>query len=157
MKNINELIIELQQQEEELQFDSFSNEDALSIGLELVEAAKVDSLPIVIDITRAGQVLFHAAMPGTSPDNDQWIIRKNRTVGRFHSSSFMVGRKLEFSGSTMEDKYLISSLEYAAHGGAFPIRIKDTGVVGTITVSGLAQEDDHALVVKVLRKWLNQA
>jgi uncharacterized protein (UPF0303 family) len=57
----------------------------------------------------------------------------------------------------MEEKYLISSLEFAAHGGAFPIRIKGTGVVGTITVSGLAQEDDHALVVRVLRAWLNQA
>lgn len=157
MKNSDELLIELQQQEKELQFDSFSNQDAISIGLALVDAAKKDSLPIVIDITRAGQVLFHAAMPETSPDNDQWIIRKNRTVGRFHSSSFMVGRKLEKSGSTMEEKYLISSLEYAAHGGAFPIRIKNTGVVGTITVSGLAQEDDHALVVKVLRTWLNQA
>lgn len=157
MNNIDNLLTELKQQEDELQFESFSNEDAISIGLSLLDAAKKDSLPIVIDITRAGQVLFHAAMPDTSPDNDQWIIRKNRTVGRFHCSSFMVGRKLEKSGSTMEEKYLISSLEFAAHGGAFPIRIKGTGVVGTITVSGLAQEDDHALVVRVLRAWLNQA
>lgn len=157
MNNIDNLLTELKQQEDGLQFESFSNEDAISIGLSLLDAAKKDSLPIVIDITRAGQVLFHAAMPDTSPDNDQWIIRKNRTVGRFHCSSFMVGRKLEKSGSTMEEKYLISSLEFAAHGGAFPIRIKGTGVVGTITVSGLAQEDDHALVVRVLRAWLNQA
>ena len=157
MKNIDELLIELKQQEDELQFDSFSNDDAISIGLALVEAAKKDALPIVIDITRSGQVLFHAAMPETSPDNDQWILRKNRTVSRFHSSSFLIGRKLEKAGSSMEDKYLISSMEFAAHGGAFPIRIKGTGVVGTITVSGLAQEDDHALVVKVLRKWLNQS
>lgn len=157
MNNIDNLLTELKQQEDELQFESFSNEDAISIGLSLLDAAKKDSLPIVIDITRAGQVLFHAAMPDTSPDNDQWIIRKNRTVGRFHCSSFMVGRKLEKSASSMEEKYLISSLEFAAHGGAFPIRIKGTGVVGTITVSGLAQEDDHALVVRVLRAWLNQA
>lgn len=154
MQNIDELLLELQKQEDELQFDSFSNEDAISIGLALVDMAKKEALPITIDITRAGQVLFHAAMTGTSPDNDQWILRKNKTVGRFQCSSFMVGRKLAKANASMEDKYLISSLEYAAHGGAFPIRIKNTGVIGTITVSGLAQEDDHALVVKILREWL---
>ncbi|NLW12558.1 MAG: heme-degrading domain-containing protein, partial [Clostridiaceae bacterium] len=123
----------------------------------LLDAAKKDSLPIVIDITRSGQVLFHAAMPGTAPDNDQWVLRKNKTVGRFQHSSFMIGRILEKSAATMEEKYLISSLEFAAHGGAFPIIIRNTGVIGTITVSGLAQEDDHALVVRVLREWLKKA
>lgn len=156
MRNIDELLIELNKQEEDLQFDSFSNEDAINIGLALLDAAKQESLPIVIDITRSGQVLFHASMPGTVPDNDQWVLRKNQVVNRFHSSSYLIGRKLEKSASTMEDKYLLSSSDFAAHGGAFPIRIRNTGVVGTITVSGLPQEDDHALVVKILRDWLNQ-
>ncbi|ROR25793.1 heme-degrading protein [Mobilisporobacter senegalensis] len=54
----------------------------------------------------------------------------------------------------MEESSLLSSFEYAAHGGAFPIIIKNVGVVGTITVSGLAQEDDHALVLAVIKEFL---
>jgi len=34
--------------------------------------------------------------------------------------------------------------------------LKGTGVVGTATVSGLAQEDDHALVVESLRAFLRK-
>lgn len=65
-----------------------------------------------------------------------------------------MGIELQESGKTMEESSLLSSFEYAAHGGAFPIIIKNVGVVGTITVSGLAQEDDHALVLAVIKEFL---
>jgi len=45
-------------------------------------------------------------------------------------------------------------LQEAAHGGAFPVIVRDVGVVGAVTVSGLPQEEDHRLVVQVLRKFL---
>lgn len=147
-------IKELETQETELQFSEFNSETALNIGLKLVDLAKAEGLVITIDITRNGHQLFHYAFEGTGPDNDQWVIRKNRVVNRFNKSSMYVGATLRNSGSTMEESYLISSLEYAAHGGAFPIRIKKVGVVGTITVSGLPQEEDHALVVKAIREYL---
>ena len=35
-----------------------------------------------------------------------------------------------------------------------PVRVADVGVVGTVTVAGLAQADDHALVVEALRTFL---
>ena len=47
-----------------------------------------------------------------------------------------------------------TSGEFAAHGGAFPVIVRDVGVVGTVTVSGLPQEEDHRLVVAVLRAFL---
>jgi len=43
---------------------------------------------------------------------------------------------------------------FAAHGGAFPLTIRGTGVVGTITVSGLPQVEDHAFVVAQLEAFL---
>ena len=150
------LIPELKQQEELLQFSSFSNADAIAIGLDLYETAKAQNLPITIDIMRNGQQLFHLSMPGTSADNDQWVIRKCRLANRFQASSFRIGTELRAEGLTLEERYELSHYEYAAHGGCFPVIIKDTGMVGTITVSGLAQEDDHALVVEAIRKFLGK-
>ena len=154
MEYSKEFIEELKSQEEQLQFQKFNSETALELGLILVELAKSAKQVITIDITRNGHQLFHYACEGTGPDNDQWIIRKNRVVNRFNKSSLLVGANLRNSGKTMEETYLLSSLEFAAHGGAFPIRIKEVGVVGTITVSGLPQVEDHALVVKAIRQYL---
>ena len=142
-------------QEQELQFSTFTNDDAWELGTRLVEAARAGGLPITIDIRRGDQQLFHAALPGTTADNDVWIDRKVRVVRRFGRSSFAVGTALRLEGRTIEEAHLLDESEYAAHGGAFPVTVKDAGVVGTVTVSGLPQEDDHALVVAVLREFLN--
>ena len=144
----------MEKQEAELQFSEFTSETALKIGLNLVDKAKMGIKKITIDITRNGHQLFHYSFDGTSPDNDQWVIRKNRVVNRFNKSSFLVGASLLNMGKTLEEKWNISSSDYAPHGGAFPIIIKNVGVIGTITVSGLTQEEDHNMVVSVIRESL---
>lgn len=151
-----ELLNALKQQELNLQFSSFTNDDAVWIGLYLYERAKKENLPITIDITRSMHQLFHISLPGTSPDNDQWVLRKNKLVNRFQISSFHMGTLLKIQNSTLEEKFNLSSLDFAAHGGSFPIIIKDVGVVGTITVSGLAQADDHALVIDAISAFLSE-
>jgi len=154
MSDLKELLKELEKQEHELQFIEFTSVTALDIGMRIIEKAKKYNLTITTDITRNGHQLFHYAFDGTSPDNDQWIIRKNRVVNRFNKSSYHVGIELQESGKTIEESWLLSAFEYAAHGGAFPIIIKNVGVVGTITVSGLAEKDDHALVISVIKEFL---
>ncbi len=149
-----ELLQELLQQEEEIQFESFDNNMAFVAGLALLEAARSKSKGVTIDIARNGQQLFHFAMPGTARDNDVWVQRKNNVVNRFGHSSYYMGIALKSKGQTIEEKYLISSSEFAAHGGAFPLIIRGVGVVGTITVSGLPQEEDHELVVTTLKTLL---
>ena len=47
-------------------------------------------------------------------------------------------------------------MDYAAHGGSFPITLRNMGCIGAITVSGLPQRQDHALVVAVLAEHLGQ-
>lgn len=153
-ENYAEIIEQIRQQEEQLVFDSFTYDDAFALGCLLTVRAKEQNLPLTVDITRNGQQLFHAALPGTSPDNDQWIIRKNRVVSRMHKSSFQIGCILKEKGTTIEEQYLISSAEYAAHGGAFPLTVKDCGVIGTISVSGLPQECDHRFVTDVIAEYL---
>ena len=141
-------------EEAELQFERFSNEDALGLGLLLVKLGTERGLAIAVDISRGGQRLFHYAFAGTSPDNDGWIERKSRVAARFGHASLWVGAKLRKAGLSLEEKYFLSPLEYSAHGGAFPIILRGSGPVGVLTVSGLAEEEDHALAVEAIRGYL---
>ena len=148
------LIEELQTQQARLQFRRFTNDDALDLGSRIVAVARERGLVVTVDIRRHGQQLFHAALPGTTPDNDSWIERKVRVVNRFNESSYLVGRRLALAGRSVDTANGLDPLLYAAHGGSFPIIVRDVGVVGTVTVSGLPQADDHALVVESLAVFL---
>lgn len=140
--------------EERLQFPSFDNETAIALGLHLLSLGRARQLPITVDVSRAGQQLFHAALPGTTADNDQWVMRKNAVVMRFGHSSYYMGRRAALKDQPFHEAMLVDRLTYAAHGGAFPIRVIGTGLVGTVTVSGLPQQDDHALVVEAIESFL---
>jgi uncharacterized protein (UPF0303 family) len=151
---MDDLLQQLLREEYEIQFTKFNEDIAWKIGCLLVEHSKREGLPVAIDITRGDHQLFHASLPGTSPDNDEWIKRKVRLVYRFGHSSYYMGQLLKSQGKTIEEAYLISENQYAPHGGCFPVIVKDVGVIGTITVSGLPQEEDHKLVVQTLRDYL---
>jgi uncharacterized protein (UPF0303 family) len=153
---MDEILKQLLQEEQELQFSRFNEETAWKLGSQLVERAQSQGLPITIDIMRGTHQLFHASLCGTSPDNDEWVKRKVRLVYRFGHSSFYIGQLLKSKGKRIEESYLVSETEYAPHGGCFPVIIKNTGVVGTVTVSGLPQEEDHRFVVQALRDYLAQ-
>ena len=154
MEDLAVSLEELLQEEADLQFQEFTNLTAYRLGQRLVEIALQEGYAITVDIHRHGQQLFHCALPGTSPDNDEWIKRKNRLVNRMGHSSFYLGQKYKSQNTTMQEKSGLDPARYAAHGGAFPIIIRNVGVVGTITVSGLPQAEDHRLVVRVLREFL---
>lgn len=154
MADMQAALEQMLKEEDTLQFAQFTHEMALSLGLRFVDIARTEKLPIAIDITRGGQQLFHCAMPGSSPDNDAWIQRKARVVMRFHHSSFFIGQRCLALGTTFEEKSRLDRDLYAASGGGFPIIIRNVGVVGSVTVSGLPQAEDHALVVRVLRDFL---
>lgn len=151
---MDDILKSLLQEEQELQFSNFNEETAWEIGSQLVEHSKNRGLPVTVDITRGSHQLFHASLPGTSADNDEWIKRKIRLVYRFEHSSFYMGQLLKSKGKTIEQAYLVPESEYGPHGGCFPVIVKGTGMVGTITVSGLPQEEDHKLVVHGIRSYL---
>jgi len=151
------LIRRVEAEVRELQFPGFSPDDALNLGLLLVELGKERSLPIAIDITKGGQVLFHASLPGATPDNDQWIRAKQRTAARYEVPSLLVGLRGRLGGGRIEDNAWFDQSRYAAHGGAFPVYVTGVGAVATVTVSGLPQLQDHDLVVEALRDVLGSA
>jgi uncharacterized protein (UPF0303 family) len=151
---LESLIAKVEAEEAELRFPSLSNDEAIALGASIAERARGRSLAVAVDVRRAGQQLFHCALAGTGPDNDQWILRKSRSVERFGHASFLLGLRLKLAGMGIEEKYCVSPLEYSAHGGSFPIFVEGTGLVGSVTVSGLPQEEDHALVVESIREFL---
>lgn len=153
---MEEILQELLNEELELQFVGFNESTAWRLGSQMVEFAIREQYPISIDIRRGEHQIFHYSMPGTSPDNDEWIKRKVRLVNRFGHSSYFMGMLLKSKSKRIEESYLIPESEYAAHGGCFPILVKGTGMVGTITVSGLPQEEDHRIVVQSIRDFLSK-
>ncbi|WIX86466.1 heme-degrading domain-containing protein [Amycolatopsis sp. DG1A-15b] len=147
-------LAQLAEQEERLQFTKFDNETALALGQQLLTAARDRGLPVTISIRRNGQRLFHAALPGTSADNDAWIDRKSRVVDRYGHSSFFIGAQFRAKGGSFEEHSRLDLDLYAAHGGVFPVLVRGVGPVGTVGVSGLPQADDHAFVVEQLELFL---
>jgi uncharacterized protein (UPF0303 family) len=152
--NIDQDLERIALQEKRLQFDHFDSEVAWVLGNALKSAAEKRQVVVAIDIQLHGYPLFFYAMPGTTPDNSDWIRRKRNVVMRYHRSSYAIGLKHERARTTLQTVGL-DLKDYAAHGGCFPILLAGTGCVGTITVSGLPQRDDHALVVAVLQQYLH--
>ena len=149
-------LADLAAEEEELQFTSFSNDDAWHLGSTLVAAARADAAPVAVEIARNGHRLFAVALTGAAPDNWSWIERKSRVVHRFGHSSLFVRQASSERGTTAEAEFGLDPARYAAHGGAFPLLVRGVGPVGVVAVSGLPQLDDHRMVTRVIRQHLHR-
>lgn len=144
-------------EERRLVFAYFDYQTGWDLGSAMREAALAAQYPIAILIRRSGQRLFHAALPGSSTDNDAWLERKSAVVDRFAHSSYYVGCKARAESD--EDFNVASRLDsqrFAAHGGAFPLLLTKSGCIGTIAVSGLPQREDHRFVVEQIQLFLNR-
>ena len=140
---------DLQAEARRLILPEFTEATALRLGLLLVDLARADALPVVIDIRTPDRTLFHAALPGAAPLNDRWARRKSNTALHFHLASYHVRLLMAEKGETLE-MHGLPEEEFAIHGGAVPIRTASAGTVACATVSGLPQLDDHRLVIRAL-------
>src|SRR6202166_1348327 len=116
-------------QEQELQFARFDEETAWRLGGHVRALAVARKLCLVVDVRRFGQPLFYSALPGTTPDNVEWVRRKGNVVARFHRSSYAIGLGLKETNSTLADKYELASTDYASHGGSFPLQAAGGGII----------------------------
>jgi uncharacterized protein (UPF0303 family) len=99
------------------------------------------------------QIIFHAALTGTTTENDWWINRKARVVEKFNHSSMYVRVSFEENNQTFEEHSGLDNELYAAHGGGFPIIVAGQGVVGVALVSGLPQVEDHKMIIQGLTNF----
>jgi uncharacterized protein (UPF0303 family) len=142
-------IATLTDQENRLVFQEFNEDTALDLGMSLVTMALAENLAVVINIRTPDRTLFHAAMPGATPLNDNWARRKGNVALMFQQSSMRVTNTLLEKGHHLS-VHGLPEADYAASGGSFPVRVQNVGVVAVVTVSGLPQLEDHALVVRAL-------
>jgi uncharacterized protein (UPF0303 family) len=150
------LIDTIEKQEARLVFKAFDELAALDLGQRLVALALSQKAPVVIDIRTPDRTLFHAALPGASPDNDHWARRKSNVTLRFHKASLRVGETNRLRERGVTPDLGLDPLDYADHGGSFPVRVAGTGVVAAITVSGLKSQEDHDMIIAVLEDLLGK-
>lgn len=136
------------EQEDKLVFDSFDEETALALGLDIKQRCEALGRGVYIDIRFWDRSLFTFAMKGTTDDNAQWVRRKVNSVKRFQRPSYRL--KLERSESELKPNWGLDFADYVFAGGCFPIRVIGAGGIGCVTVSGLPGRDDHELVVSAL-------
>ena len=147
---VREVLADIANQERMLAFERFDEDSAWALG-SLIRGWGCDSnWPIVVDIRVAGRQLFFAALAGSTPDNAEWVRRKRNVVERFHRSSYAIGLEMKAKGSTLEARYGLPLIDFADHGGAFPLKLDGSGIIGSIVISGLPQRDDHMLAVRGL-------
>ena len=142
--------------EEELVFTQFTNEDALQLGIELVNYAKENGKSVAVHIERNRVPLFTHLMEGTSEENVKWLYRKKNVVDHYNRSTQFIAARFEESGLTHHDHSLLSVEDYQAVGGSLPLRINNVGVIGTVTVAGLTPQMDHDYAVTGVKRFLSK-
>lgn len=128
-------------------FDHFGYEEAWAVGSALVARGRQERLPVTVGIWLGEQRVFHAALPGTSADNDAWIQKKARVVQRFRRSSLDVFEHYHVASSpAFFEIFGLPRDEYAPGEGAVPITVRGS-LVGVLAISGLETGGDHDLAV----------
>nr|WP_183142089.1 heme-degrading domain-containing protein [Pseudomonas cichorii] len=139
----------IEAQEKALQFKAFDKAAAWELGLRLKTLCEAAGVSTTIEIRLARETVFFYAMPGTTSSNTDWARRKRNVVELMGQSSYRVG--LSFAdGNSLEASMGLPPRDYACHGGSFPLQVECVGFIGVVTVSGLPQRQDHALVVQAL-------
>jgi uncharacterized protein (UPF0303 family) len=128
--------------------------DALTIGEIARSIGVLRNLPIAVEVRLGDWIVYHASLPGSTPENDWWIGRKARVV-KLKKHSTMFERVLaEEQGIDWHKENNLLDETHAIHGGGLPLITKDDGFVGVLIISGLPQVDDHLLGVEVLTEFL---
>ncbi len=143
----------LLEQEKKLQFDSFTADDALDLGLLIIESAReLSEKGVAVSIVVNGLELFRHFMDGTNADNITAIRRKSNVTIKSGNSSFLT-KLLIAEGELPGDDYADES-NYMLMGGSFPIYLEGGEMIGFVCVSNLEDFADHQLVASAIAEYL---
>lgn len=148
---MTDILQRLLEEEQKTELTHFTNEDALKIGMFIINYMKQHNLgSVAVSIEKNKEVVFSHIMDGAMPENMTWCARKRNVVARFGHSSMYVEHEFKSRGKIFELDGLLDPNQHQATGGCIPVFVKNVGMVGTISISGMPSEDDHALAVNAI-------
>ncbi|KAK5166623.1 uncharacterized protein LTR77_008167 [Saxophila tyrrhenica] len=128
---------EIQLIDESLTLPSFTSQTAWTLGSLLRSKLVQFSKSTVIDISLAHQSHFL----------------------RWNSSTWYMHNKFVGDEAAFATKFALGQEagKYAIHGGGWPVRVRGVeGIVAVVVVSGLRQEQDHAIIVQTVSEMLEE-
>ena len=144
----------LLEEEYYLTIQSLSLPGALEIGEIAKSFGVMRDLPIAVEVRLGDWTIYHASLPGSTPENDWWIGRKARVVKLKKHSTMFERVSAEERGVDWHKENNLLDETHAIHGGGLPLITKGDGFVGVLLISGLPQVEDHLLGVEVLTEFL---
>ena len=136
---------------DKIELDNFSNRMALDMGLKIIALAKSRNQQIAVEICRLNHSIFLYVDDKLPVDKHNWLRRKANVAKQFEESSLNVKNDLELGKMTLEKTFGLDEKDFLAKGGSIPIFVKNAGMIATITVSGLHDEEDHKIIIEALK------
>ena len=141
-------------EEQILTLPSLSAAEALEVGEIAKSLGMARNLPIATEVRLGDWIIYHASLPGSTPENDWWMSRKARVVMLKRHSTMYERVSAEERGVDWHKENNLLDETHAIHGGGLPLITKNEGFVGVLLISGLPQVEDHLLGVEVLTEFL---
>jgi uncharacterized protein (UPF0303 family) len=145
---------DLEREAKTLELASLTQAQALEIGSIAYSIGLERKLPIAVEVRMKDWIVFHASLPGSTPENDWWIGRKARAVNLTGRSTLHERVLAEEAGIDWHKSKAVEEELYAIHGGGLALNVVGLGLTGILIVSGLEQVADHMLGVEIVTEYL---
>ena len=143
--------VEYTEMDTKIELEIFTNRIALEMGLAVIDLSKSRNQHIAIEICRLNQTVFLYIDDSLPVDKHNWLRRKANVAKQFEESSLKVKNDLKNGNMTLDKTFGLDDKDFIAKGGSIPIFVKNVGMVATITVSGLHDEEDHKIIIDALK------
>ena len=154
MMDPKKLVKVLNQQEDMLKFETFTNKEAFELGTRMAQKVYDAGQSLAIGIFNvAGMAVYQHVTPGATVNNTLWMRRKFNTVMNRERSSLWFTVTSEMRGKDLA-AHVLDTNDYALVGGGFPIRLKTGELVAVAVVSAFPHYEDHQFIVDALAEYL---
>lgn len=134
-------------EEQSLRDFNLSDANLFRLASELLAASPA---PLSARVVLGRRTVAELASAGTGGDNAVFLTRKINVVFNTAHSSLWWHHHLRMTGRQLKDVHWADPREVVDLGGSFPL-FAGEAVVGAVAVSGLAHDEDHDLIVRVMR------